>query len=78
VDEEAAQEALENGDLASLALDVYENEPLGNSPLLQIEGFHGTPHIAASTLEAQARIGNEMVDLLLEYMQGHKPKTSIN
>ena len=78
VDESAATFALENGILSSLALDVYEEEPLGNSPLLNLEKFHGTPHIAASTFEAQERIGSEMVDLLIEYLEGNTPKTALN
>jgi len=78
IDESAANLALEKGILSSLALDVYENEPLGDSPLLGLDNFHGTPHIAASTLEAQERIGSEMVDLLIDYLDGNKPKTALN
>ncbi len=78
VDEEAASIALKNGDLCSLALDVFENEPLGNSPLLSMESFHGSPHIAASTLEAQSRIGVEMAELLIEFFENGNTSTSLN
>ena len=78
VDESAALEALDSGILTSLALDVFENEPLGDSPLLSRIGFHGSPHIAASTLEAQSRIGTEMAALLIEYFDTGKPGTSLN
>ena len=43
--------------LTSAALDVFEQEPVDpNHPLLQMEHFHGTPHIGASTVEAQGRV----------------------
>ena len=78
VDEEAALKALENGQLQSLALDVFESEPPGISPLLKHESFHGSPHIAASTLEAQARIGIEMASLLIEFFDSGRTSTSLN
>jgi len=78
VDEEAAGKALENGQLQTLALDVFDKEPLGDSPLLDLDSFHGSPHIAASTLEAQARIGTEMASLLIEFFNTGKTSTSIN
>ena len=78
VDENAAADALESGQLRSLALDVFETEPLGQSRLLDIDGFHGSPHIAASTLEAQSRIGTEMASLLLEYFDTGDVRTSLN
>jgi|TARA_B100000959_G_scaffold153056_1_gene160472 D-3-phosphoglycerate dehydrogenase len=78
VDEHAALEALQSGHLKSLALDVFEVEPLGDSSLLSIEGFHGSPHIAASTLEAQSRIGSEMASLIIEFFACGKPSTSLN
>ena len=78
VDEDAAHMALESGQLRSLALDVFETEPLGRSPLLNHDSFHGSPHIAASTLEAQARIGIEMASLLIEFFESGKTSTSLN
>ena len=78
VEENDAIEALDSGILASLALDVFENEPLGDSPLLSRIGFHGTPHIAASTMEAQSRVGTEMANLLLEFLDSGKPGASLN
>ena len=78
IDESAASIALDSGQLASLALDVFEKEPLTNSDLLRHESFHGSPHIAASTLEAQARIGTEMAGLLIEYFETGKCDNSLN
>jgi D-3-phosphoglycerate dehydrogenase len=78
VDELAAFDALQSGHLTSLALDVYDSEPLGESPLLSVDGFHGSPHIAASTLEAQSRIGSEMASLIIEFFDAGETSTSIN
>ena len=78
VDESAASLALESRQLTSLALDVFEVEPLVESDLLRHDSFHGSPHIAASTLEAQARIGTEMAGLLIEYFQTGRCNNSLN
>ena len=78
VDESDAASALESGQLRSLALDVFEVEPLVDSELLGHESFHGSPHIAASTVEAQARIGTEMATLLIEFFETGKTSTSLN
>ena len=78
IDEKAACEALESGKLSSLALDVFDNEPLGDSLLLEQDNFHGSPHIAASTIEAQDRIGTEMASLLIEFFDKGKPSYSLN
>jgi len=78
VDEAAAAEALRAGQLSSLALDVFEIEPLGESQLLSHNSFHGSPHIAASTSEAQARVGTEMATLLIEFFETGKPSTALN
>ena len=78
IDEKAAYEALVSGKLSSLALDVFDIEPLGDSPLLELENFHGSPHIAASTIEAQDRVGAEMASLLIEFFEDGKPSYSIN
>ena len=78
VNENDALEALENGQLSSCALDVFEVEPVGNNPILQHSNFHGTPHIGAATYEAQARIGFEMANLLIEFFNGGTPKSVVN
>ena len=78
MDESAALEGLENGQLSSVALDVFEVEPAKDNPLLKHENFHGTPHIGAATKEAQERIGTEMAGLIIEHLNGRKPATSLN
>jgi len=78
VDEEAVLNALNSGDLGSAALDVFEIEPALDNPLVQHDNFHGSPHIGAATLEAQARIGEEMVTLLIDFFQGNRPHSALN
>ena len=78
IDEEAAFIALSNGDLTSLALDVYESEPLYDSKLIELESFHGSPHIGASTIEAQNRIGEEIVTLLDDFFSDKRPHSALN
>ena len=78
VDEAAVLAALETGQLSSAALDVYEIEPPAGNALLEHPDFHGSPHIGAATLEAQARVGEEMVGLLIDYFNGDRPVSAIN
>ena len=61
VDEDDLVEALENGEIAGGALDVYETEPLPeDSPLRGAENLVLTPHLGASTSEAQERVASEI------------------
>lgn len=78
VDETAVLEALNNGVLASCALDVFEVEPAIENPLLNHPNFHGTPHIGAATKEAQQRIGFEMADLIIDFFNGTTPNSVVN
>jgi phosphoglycerate dehydrogenase-like enzyme len=64
-------EALSSGVLTSAALDVFEHEPVDPThPLLQMEHFHGTPHIGASTVEAQARVGLDIATNVMDVLSG--------
>lgn len=64
VDETALLDALDSGKLAGAALDVFAEEPSKNERLYTHPKVSLTPHIAASTLEAQARIGEELVSII--------------
>ncbi len=65
VDEEALYEAVKGGKLGGAAIDVYRQEPY-KGKLAELENVWMTPHLGASTREAQERIGQELVRLLKE------------
>ncbi len=69
VDENALIEALNNNKLAGAAIDVFIEEPAKNNPLCLHEKVSCTPHIGASTQEAQVRIGDEIVEIIFNYMK---------
>lgn len=65
--EQALLEALNDGTVAAAALDVFEAEPTENWPLIDHPSVILTPHIGAATKEAQARVGGEVADILIEW-----------
>ena len=65
IDEIDLIEALNNGTVAGIALDVYENEPNPKKELLSHPKIACTPHIGAATNEAQDRIGEELAQLII-------------
>ena len=67
VDEEALLEALESGKIAGAGIDVFEVEPNTNEALVNHPRVSCTPHIGASTIEAQERIGDEVVTIIKEF-----------
>lgn len=78
IDEDELLAALESGVIASAALDVFEVEPMPKDhALLQHDNFHGTPHIGAATLEAQARVGIDIGDAVMIALSGKEPETIV-
>lgn len=65
VNEDALLNALNEGIVAGMALDVFENEPNPRKDLLNHPKIASTPHIGAATLEAQDRIGEELAQLII-------------
>ncbi len=72
VDEEAMLEALASGKLAGAGLDVFDFEPNPRKEILDHERISITPHIGASTHEAQALIGLELADKILAFFGDDK------
>ena len=67
VDETALIEALDSGKLSGAGIDVFEDEPSVNKKLINNTKVSVTPHIGASTKEAQERIGEEVVTTIIEF-----------
>ena len=65
VNESDLIEALDTGNVAYAALDVFENEPTPRKDLLSNSKIATTPHIGAATIEAQDRIGEELAELII-------------
>ena len=70
IDEQALLSALESGHLSGAALDVFSQEPPGDSPLLLHPNMVSTPHIGASTKEAQAKAGQDIAGEVLAALNG--------
>jgi D-3-phosphoglycerate dehydrogenase len=69
VDEAALIEALDSGTIAGAGIDVFEEEPTKNERLYTHDKVSLTPHIGASTIEAQERIGEEIVDIIIKHFE---------
>lgn len=67
VNEDALVEGLESGKVGAAGLDVFESEPKPRQDLLQHPRVSVTPHIGASTIEAQANIGLELADRIIAF-----------
>ena len=77
-DEEALLEGLESGVLAGAALDVFETEPCTDSPLFGRPDVLVTPHLGASTEEAQSQVAIEGVNLLTDFLRTGTIRHSVN
>ncbi len=69
VDEEALYQALKTGKLAGAAIDVFEKEPPRENPLIGLENVISTPHLGASTFEAQERVAEQIAERVADFLQ---------
>ena len=68
IDEAALKDALDSGQVAGAALDVFQTEPAKDSPLFGTPNFICTPHLGASTDEAQVNVALQVADQLSDYL----------
>ena len=78
VDETALYNALKEGAIAGAALDVFQKEPTTDSPLFALPNVVVTPHLGASTAEAQDRAGVTAAEQLASALRGAVPMHAIN
>jgi D-3-phosphoglycerate dehydrogenase len=78
VDEAALAVALESGRLAAAASDVFVTEPPGDNPLLKLPNFVATPHIGASTIEAQVSVAFDVAEEVAAVLAGDLPRFAVN
>jgi D-3-phosphoglycerate dehydrogenase len=75
---DALVDALKSGKVASAAIDVYEVEPTTESPLFALDNVIVTPHLGASTEEAQDRAGDQIAELVAAGLRGEMVSTAVN
>ncbi len=68
IDEDALKDALDSGHVAGAALDVFAKEPAKESPLFGTANFISTPHLGASTDEAQVNVAIQVAEQLSDYL----------
>lgn len=78
VNEKDLYEAIKSGIVAGAALDVFEKEPPGENPLLALEEVIATPHLGASTVEAQEKVGVAIAQQVVDYLLRGMIRNSIN
>src|SRR5579863_1528569 len=82
IDEEALLHALNENRLAGVALDVFSQEPIGDNPvlgqLLAHERVIATPHLGASTEEAQVGVALDVVEQIISVLRGGFPRAAVN
>ena len=79
INEEDLAKALKDGKIAGAALDVYETEPLGDSPLKSLgKEVILTPHLGASTTEAQANVAIDVAEQIRDVLLGLPARSAVN
>ncbi len=78
VDEGALYEACKSGHLRAAALDVFENEPARKNPLFELDNVSFTPHIGASTDEAQENVAVQVAEQMSDYLLNGTVRNAVN
>src|SRR6187401_2373917 len=78
LDEAAVAEALLSGHLAGAGIDVFDEEPPTDSPLLDAPNTLLTPHLGASTAEAQVLVAEEVAAQVLDVLDGRSARYAVN
>jgi D-3-phosphoglycerate dehydrogenase len=79
INEQALADAIIDGHIAGAAIDVFTKEPPEpTNPLLQLEQVVVTPHLGASTREAQVNVAFDVADQIVEYLAGGTPRYAVN
>jgi len=78
VDEKALYDACKSGHLRAAALDVFENEPARENPLFELDNVSFTPHIGASTDEAQENVAVQVAEQMSDYLLNGTVRNAVN
>lgn len=78
VNEQALAEALQNGKVKAAAVDVYSSEPPQENPLIGLPNVLHTPHLGASSMEAQRDVAIQMVDQIVDALRGDDFRNTLN
>lgn len=78
IDEQALANALREGIVASAGLDVFTKEPCTGNPLLEFDNVVVTPHLGATTFEAQHRVGTDVANYVLAALRGEIVANTVN
>ncbi|MFK7801086.1 MAG: NAD(P)-dependent oxidoreductase, partial [Anaerolineae bacterium] len=78
IDEAALADALQSGKVAAAGLDVFYSEPPQDCPLIGLPNVTHTPHLGASSKEAQAAVGIQIVEQVLKVLDGETPDYWVN
>lgn len=78
IDEEALAAALRDGRVAGAAIDVFSEEPAIGNPLLDAPNLVSTPHLGASTAEAQERVAIDVAEQIVGVLRGEPARYAVN
>lgn len=78
VDESDLYDAITSGKVARAALDVFKTEPPGKSPLIELDEVICTPHLGASTREAQTNVAVAVADQIIQYLKSGTVINAVN